>query len=167
MRSSLILGLIATATSFVVASASADTIDLSQHAKSTAAPNSMSPAHGGYGSGFSAIETHKGKGSKEGSFVELPNSSSSNSSGLMRPEGHWRDGRMALTAAFLSEIAYLESLAAQQAVMIPQGMQANRQGFSAIKAAAGLRGEPNQVTESLRSDAVSSVLDSALSRPSE
>jgi hypothetical protein len=152
MRSNFILGLAAIALGFGIAGASAATIDLSLQAKSTAKSSSLLPPQGSFASGFSAIRMHKDNGLNEGD--------------LMRSDdGHtWRDRLAALTAVFPSGAV---SKSAQQAVMPPQGMKANPNGFAAIKAAARLHGGSNPALESLLSKASAAAPDDILSSPSK
>jgi hypothetical protein len=165
MQSKFTLGLAAVVLGFGIASASAQTIDPNQHAKSDVAPTGLLPAQGILGSGFSAIKAHQGGDLKEGSSVGQPTARSAIAGGLVRPEGHWREGLTALNAVFLSEAALSRSIAAQQAMMAPQGTQLNPKGLLAIRAAVDL--QDNQGLESLRSDAVASAPGNVLSPPSK
>lgn len=149
MSNNFVLQLVAVAISAGV-SASAYADDLSQFAKGPAALTGVQPAQRrfGAGAGFSVIEAQKEIGLRK--EFKLHPTGSLTQNGLSRPDSNWRDGLVALPLAFPSEATLLGSIVAQQALMPPQVMRGNQEGFSAIKASAALSAEQDSVLQGLR-----------------
>jgi hypothetical protein len=161
MQSSVTLSLAAVAVCFGIVSTPAAAVEISDNAKNTASGNGLLPAQGSSGSGFSVIERHNN--SLKESPLTRSDIRSDSADGLARPAGRWRDGLTALASTVSGEAELSTNMAGQEGVLTPNGKQPNQQGFSAIKAAAGLRPETDQAVEDLRSGAVASVPSGVLS----